>query len=415
AEYYDNDDGLGGRGPTTDTAVVDDTPPVISGVSVSNVRFNRATIAWTTDEPADSFVSWGTAPPFPDSLSDSRRVADHSLTLRNLLENTTYLFYVRSTDEAGNTATDDNGTNFYTFTTPPRPPTAPASPEWPTFQNNPPRQGVSPSVFLPPLTLRWSAGPYQNSQWSSPIFADATLFETTWDGHLRARDPYSGTIQWDRKLGVSGARTGTPSFDNGVLYTAFAGQLSDQLYALDATTGDTLWVVDRGVGVDVNPDLPLLATDGLVFGLAFSGEIFAINEATGTLAWAYQTLDTPGGCGLGPDEYVGVDATTGSILWRTPVGPVGVSVAYANGLLYGDSWDGNLRVLDPLDGSIVASYSLNVATTSVPAISDGWVFVQNNNGNIFGFLGQVAVGVLVSPLTQAQDSVPSNVVSYRLS
>src|SRR5436309_3510310 len=41
AEYYDNDDGLGGRGPTTDTAVVDDTPPVISGVSVSNVRFNR--------------------------------------------------------------------------------------------------------------------------------------------------------------------------------------------------------------------------------------------------------------------------------------------------------------------------------------------------------------------------------------
>src|SRR5438552_10402191 len=27
AEYYDNDDGLGGKGPTTDTAVVDDTPP----------------------------------------------------------------------------------------------------------------------------------------------------------------------------------------------------------------------------------------------------------------------------------------------------------------------------------------------------------------------------------------------------
>src|SRR5437763_573492 len=102
------------------------------------------------------------------------------------------------------------------------PPTPPASTEWPTFQNTPPRQGVSPSVFLPPLTLRWSAGPYQTSRWSSPIFADGTLFETTWDGHLRARDPYSGTIQWDRKLGFSGARTGTPSFDNGVLYAAFA-------------------------------------------------------------------------------------------------------------------------------------------------------------------------------------------------
>src|SRR5947209_15564706 len=65
AEYYDNDDGLGGKGPTTDTAVVDDTPPAISGVTVSNVGFNRASIAWTTDQPADSFVPSGNAPPSP--------------------------------------------------------------------------------------------------------------------------------------------------------------------------------------------------------------------------------------------------------------------------------------------------------------------------------------------------------------
>src|SRR5207244_11132089 len=184
--------------------------------------------------------------------------------------------------------------------------------------------------------------------------------------------------------------------------------------------------------VDNTLALAPLVAPGNVYVGTYSGTMYAFDAATGGLAWqttGFGLLDfaTPaydgssiffgscGGCGLGPDEYVGVDATTGSILWRTPVGPVGVSVAYANGLLYGASCVGNLRVLDPLDGSIVASYSLNVATTSVPAISDVWVFVQNNNGNIFGFLGQVAVGVLVSPLTQAQDSVPSNVVSYRLS
>src|SRR3989442_2256463 len=69
AEYFDNDDGLGGRGPTTDTALVDDTPPVISGVGVSNVRFNPATIALKTDEAAESLDSLGIAPPFPGSLS----------------------------------------------------------------------------------------------------------------------------------------------------------------------------------------------------------------------------------------------------------------------------------------------------------------------------------------------------------
>src|SRR5207244_5988174 len=57
AEYFDNDDGLGGRGPTTDTALVDDTPPVISGVSVSAVRFDRASLRGPTAEPARSFLS----------------------------------------------------------------------------------------------------------------------------------------------------------------------------------------------------------------------------------------------------------------------------------------------------------------------------------------------------------------------
>src|SRR3989442_3458532 len=69
AEYFDNDDGLGGRGPTTDTALVDDTPPVISGVGGSDVRVKRATIAWTTDEAADSVGSLGLAASFPGSLS----------------------------------------------------------------------------------------------------------------------------------------------------------------------------------------------------------------------------------------------------------------------------------------------------------------------------------------------------------
>src|SRR6266568_2645089 len=53
AMYYDNDDGAGGHGPTTDTALVDDTPPVISGIAAIDLRFNRATIVWTTDELSD--------------------------------------------------------------------------------------------------------------------------------------------------------------------------------------------------------------------------------------------------------------------------------------------------------------------------------------------------------------------------
>src|SRR5207249_4060762 len=63
AMYFDNNNGLGGSGPVYAYAVVDDSPPVISGTAASNLRFNRADIGWTTDELSDSLVSWGVGTP----------------------------------------------------------------------------------------------------------------------------------------------------------------------------------------------------------------------------------------------------------------------------------------------------------------------------------------------------------------
>ena len=185
------------------------------------------------------------------------------------------------------------------------------------------------------------------------------------------------------------------------------------LYAVDEFSGALVW----SSGVDDTIAMPPLVAQGNVYAGTYSGTMYAFDAATGGLAWqtsSFGLLDfaTPaydgssiffGSCGAceiipGPDEYVGLDATTGAILWRTPVGPVGVSVAYANGLLYGDSWDGNLRVLDPLDGSTVTTYNLNAASTSVPAISDGWVFVQNNNAVIL--YGKTAITPFLSAFEQ---------------
>src|SRR5207249_4134815 len=138
-------------------------------------------------------------------------------------------------------------------------------------------------------------------------------------------------------------------------------------YALDATTGDTLWVVDRGVGVDVNPYLPLLATDGLVFGLAFSGEIFAIDEATGTLAWLYQTRDTPWG---------GV-AVSGGVAYAGTTGFSAAPTMYA---------------LDEFSGALIWSSAVDDTIAMPPLVAQGNVYAGTYSGTMYAF--DVATGGL---------------------
>jgi hypothetical protein len=94
--------------------VPDTTPPVISNVQAVSIFIDSAAVSWTTDEPADSLVEYGTSPGnYTDNLSDLNLVFDHLLDLSNLSPATTYYYRVTSTDEAGNTAVSDE----YTFTT----------------------------------------------------------------------------------------------------------------------------------------------------------------------------------------------------------------------------------------------------------------------------------------------------------
>lgn len=84
----------------------DSTPPVITNVQAANTGNTSATIQWTTDEPANGSVeygtttSYGTAAPAQTSLSTM-----HAIVLSNLTAQTTYHARVTSQDGAGNAAT----------------------------------------------------------------------------------------------------------------------------------------------------------------------------------------------------------------------------------------------------------------------------------------------------------------------
>jgi len=86
----------------------DTIPPVISGVTVTAVSSDSATVEWTTDEPATSVVDYGTAPgSYTDSQQDAALTTSHAVTLTGLAADTTYYVRVTSADAAGNPASSD--------------------------------------------------------------------------------------------------------------------------------------------------------------------------------------------------------------------------------------------------------------------------------------------------------------------
>ncbi len=79
----------------------DNIPPVISNVSSSTGKGGNFTVTWTTDEPATSVLR---IPASDFTNSDTALVTSHSLTQRGS-KGATFIYYVDSTDAAGNTAT----------------------------------------------------------------------------------------------------------------------------------------------------------------------------------------------------------------------------------------------------------------------------------------------------------------------
>jgi hypothetical protein len=113
ATYFDVSAGA----TRTATATGDLQPPILSNVSITN-RFGQVLITWTSDEPSSSVVRFGTNSS-PSGLnliaSDSRLTSSHNIALSGLTVSNTYYAFVVSTDQAGNTATNNNNGALYSF------------------------------------------------------------------------------------------------------------------------------------------------------------------------------------------------------------------------------------------------------------------------------------------------------------
>ena len=93
----------------TTLSAQDTSPPLISGVTSSNISTNSATITWSTDEDSDSQVEYGLSTSYGSlSILNSTLTKSHSVNLTGLSSGQTYSYRVKSRDAAGNLAISSN-------------------------------------------------------------------------------------------------------------------------------------------------------------------------------------------------------------------------------------------------------------------------------------------------------------------
>lgn len=92
----------------------DKIAPVISGINVTNITHNSATIVWSTNESSDSQVQYGLTVNYTNSTAlNTSMVASHLVVLSDLSPFTIYHYRVKSKDATGNLTVSED----HTFTT----------------------------------------------------------------------------------------------------------------------------------------------------------------------------------------------------------------------------------------------------------------------------------------------------------
>jgi hypothetical protein len=418
--YFDANDGAGGSGTREDTATIDESAPVISSVTVSNLEPRHATITWTTDEPADSVVAYGPSFPLEGSASNTELSTLHQIDLENLTPGVTYRFQVSSTDEHGNAATDNNGGAYYTFLTPTS--SVQPAPDWTTFQNNSSRQGVSGLFILPPLTPAWSVanntGMVGNS---SPVAADGLVFSAE-GGYVRARDAATGSLFWETQLGDAGWWSSTPIVSGGMVYATIVTTIEDPyygvyqkgfLYALNEYDGSLAWTYTRSLlGIDTQFKMAL---DSGVIVVKDQGDngggVAGVNASTGVEAWGFGVIGctpsagaaagngkifVPAICSGGTGYLFAVDASTGQQAWgslgihfvsRVPV--VGQGLVFLGESLSGSGQTATLHAWNADTGSKVWESTGFAQILSTPAYDGNTLYIATSNSQ--GVVGYTAI------------------------
>ena len=266
-------------------------------------------------------------------------------------------------------------------------------------------QSIPSQLFAVDATtgaLKWSLFLPWNLFGFPTLFANTIYLgishATTVSG-LDAIDTATGHINWQHA--TSGGVWGAVAVDASanMIFTG-VGDPVDDLVALNPATGAPIWQYsvphllnddDPGSGIDV--------ANGLVYVNSKNGNVYAVHESDGTLAWSTSlgtltSINVSSPAVANGTLYVGshdqhlyiINASTGAILHKTLVGNgIQSSPAVANGVVYFAALNGKFFAMDASSGQMLWSYASLGNSFCSPVIANGWLYCSSTDGKLYAF------------------------------
>lgn len=224
-----------------------------------------------------------------------------------------------------------------------------------------------------------------------PISAGDAIFFGTIQGKLHALDAETGEKVWVFQAGDE--ITSSPIVQDGVVYFGCA---DNHFYALDAQTGEEIWKCDVGAPVISSPAFE----EGSLFlfvGTVETGYgVLSLDAREGEERWRFEVAAWPKGfapCVSGGMVYFvhdddcvyALDTSTGKLAWKKRVTDgylMHAPAAYKGKLYLGES-EGYVYALDQKTGEEIWKAKLEKGVTSSPSVADGVLYVSSEDQNLY--------------------------------
>jgi serine/threonine protein kinase len=219
----------------------------------------------------------------------------------------------------------------------------------------------------------------------TPIIVNDVLYIGCYDNNLYALDAKTGEFNW--KFATEGGIPSRPAADGELVYVASE---DTRLYAVTAERGALAWTYYAGGPIRSNP----VNYEGHIFVGSDDARLHVINMYNGQKSWTSEAAGPIRSTPLVQDErvYFGCESSDfycldfkGEMKWRFSKAKRAItsSAILVEGMLIFGSKDWSLYAVEAEAGWQVWKFRMGGATISTPAYSEGRIYTAGGDGRVY--------------------------------
>jgi outer membrane protein assembly factor BamB len=216
--------------------------------------------------------------------------------------------------------------------------------DWPLIRGDAKATGAVADDLAQPLDIVWTYEASDSGFEATAAIVGGIVYVGDVDGTFHAMNLSDGKPVWSRKFEESGFVAGSAVIDGHIYCVDFNGMVR----CLKAADGEPVWEFNTDTALYAAPNVH----EGIVLIAAESGQLFALDAATGKERWEPFTIDQPLRC------------------WPTVV----------EGRVLVAGCDGQLHLVDVATGKGVESIDIGGPADGMPAVSGDRVFFCTASG-----------------------------------